>query len=103
MRVIGGNGEHGKSELAGHLSRFVEDVMSRYFSPLMVVGVGLLVVLGGLGFVYATARIGLSTFVFLTVLALALCAVAVVFARQMSDPPGSVRQVQYKTDHPTGT
>ncbi len=77
--------------------------MSRYFSPLMVVGVGLLVVLSGLGFVYATARIDLSTFVFVGVLALALCAVAGVFAQKMSDPPESVRQVQYKTDHRTGT
>jgi hypothetical protein len=76
--------------------------MSRYLNPLTLVVIGLLVA-GGLGFGYATDRIGFGMLVFLGILTLALGVIAVIFARKMTHPDVSVEQMLYKTDHRTRT
>lgn len=76
--------------------------MSRYLSPFTLTVIALLVA-GGLGFGYATHRMGLSTLVFLGSLTFALGVVIVVFLRKMTHPDVSVEQMLYKTDHPTRT
>jgi len=76
--------------------------MSRYLNPLTLVVTGLLVAVG-LGFGYATNRIGFANLVFLGSLTLALGVVAVIFLRKMTHPDVSVEQMLYKTDHPTRT
>ncbi len=76
--------------------------MTRYLNPLTLVVIGLLVAVG-LGFGYATDRIGVGTLVFLGSLTLALGVVAVIFLRKMTDPDVTVEEMLYKTDHPTRT
>ena len=76
--------------------------MSRYLNASTLVVIGLLVA-GGLGFGYATDRIGVGTLMFLGSLTLALGVIAVIFLRKMSHPDVSVEQMLYKTDHPTRT
>jgi len=74
--------------------------MSRYLNPLIVTVVGLLVI-GGLGFAYATDRMGFGTMAFLGIVTLVLGVVVVIFLRKMSHPAESVEQVLYNTEHPT--
>ena len=76
--------------------------MSRYLNPVTVTVIGLFVA-GGLGFGYATHRIGFGGLVYVGALTLALVVVAIIFLRKMSHPDVSVEQMLYKTDHPTQT
>jgi O-antigen/teichoic acid export membrane protein len=70
-------------------------------NSLIFIVVGLLIVGGG--FAYGTARLGLSTFLVLSGLAVALGVVAVIFLRKMTHPDRTVEQMLYKTDHPKNT
>ncbi len=75
--------------------------MSRYLNLLGYTIAALVV--AGLGFAYATGRLGFGTFAFLGALTVALAAVVLVFVGRMMNPPESLEQTLYKSDHPTGT
>ena len=74
--------------------------MSRNLNSFTLTLIGVLMA-AGLGFGYATDRIGLGTLVVLVSLALAFGVITAVFLRKMSHPDESVEQILYKTDHPT--
>jgi len=76
--------------------------MSRYFTPLVITVIALLVV-AGLGVAYEFDRVAAGNMVFLGILTVALAVVAAIFLRRLSHPDLSVEQMLYKTDHPTRT
>jgi hypothetical protein len=72
--------------------------MSRYLKPWMYAVIWLVLV-GGLGVAYAAEQMGLGTLVFLELCAVMLGIVAVVLWRRMMNPPESVEELLYETEH----